>query len=74
MVIPLGVTQVIGGALILAGLATTVISSYHIEANDLLDEAAIDTIILSDITNPEVEAVMRQKCNFVEDIEGKKLK
>lgn len=76
---PTGITKVIGYSLAAKGLTTTFSGSVLLGAGlasgyEVLDEAAIDTIILSDITNKETEAKVRQACNFVEDIEGKKLR
>ncbi len=57
-----------------AGVAGVTVAGYSAwKVAEVIDEAAIDTIILSDITSEQVNYLMRQSCNFVEDIEGKKL-
>ena len=73
--IPAGVTQIAGAKLIFYGATTLGFSAgaFLFTYGDILNEVPIDTIILSDITSTEINGLMRQKCNFVDDIEGKKL-
>ena len=76
---PTGVTKVAGVSLVVKGVAVATTGSILLgygthAAVDVLNEAAIDTIILSDITDSGMEAQVRQACNFVGDIEGKKLR
>jgi hypothetical protein len=69
----IGVGLVAKGATVAAaGTAVAGVSAVNIA--DTLSEAAIDTIILSDISHPEMNNIMRQSCNFVEDVQGRKLR
>jgi len=72
--IPTGITQAVGALTYVAGIAAAGYNIINVETNNLFAEAAIDTLILSDITSAQMNAQVRQSCNFVEDIEGKKLK
>jgi hypothetical protein len=67
-------TGLIGKGLVTAAAGTTIAGASAINLADTVGEAAIDTIILSDMSNPQMAEIMRQSCNFVEDVEGKKLR
>lgn len=71
MFIPLGVTQIAGGVILLGSAALGIDSSYNTVRDVFTSGPNLNTVYLIDMSHPEMNKVFGESCVRVDDIAGK---